>query len=647
MMNKLMSGAGLLLALIALIAVNVFSNISFTGARLDLTENGAFTLTEGTRNTIARIDEPVTLRLFLSERIARETPSVTTYANRVRDMLVEYQRRGGDNIRLEIIDPEPFSEDEDRAVGYGLHAIPLGDEGTNFYFGLVGTNSTDDEIIVPYLNMEREAFLEYDLTKVLWQLLDTKTPVAAVISALPIHGMNQQQAMMMGGAGTKPWMIVEQADQTFDLQTLDLQVNEISADVDVLMVVHPKGLGLPTLYAIDQFVMRGGRLLMFVDPFAEADRPTPMVAQMGGFVRASNPDKLFEAWGIGYDPTKFVGDLQHALTVRFQREGKLITTEYPAWIDLPQNNLSDTDATTSNVGKLVFGSAGALSVKDGSSLKMVALASSSDQAMLMDVSEMDPQRSPADILGAYKPGGEALVVAARFVGDLKSAFPDGPPIAAPKGDGAQPADPAEKSAHLTSTTAPANLIIVADTDMLEDRFWVQVQELLGSRMAVPTAGNGDFAINALDNLTGSNDLISVRSRGRFARPFLRVNEIRQAAEVRFRAKEQQLTDELNSTEAKLVRLETAKPGGGAGGDNVVLSEAQEDEIERFRKEKVRVRKELREVLHERRKNINDLEFNLRMLNIGLMPLFIILAGILVAFWQVQRRRRGAMAARSA
>ena len=647
MNSRLISGAGLVVALVALVAVNVFSNAYFTGARADLTENGAYTLTEGTLNTIAKLDEPVTLRLFLSEKIARETPSVTTFANRVRDMLVEYQRRAAGKIKLEIIDPEPFSVDEDRAVGFGLHAIPLGSEGVNFYFGLVGTNSTDDEVIVPYMNMEREAFLEYDLTKVLWQLTDISTPVTAVLSGLPVSGGPPPGGM--GQPPIPPWMVIDQATQTMDVRNLPQQVDTISDDVDVLLVVHPKNLPDSTLYAIDQYVLDGGNLLMFFDPYAESDQPTGMMAQMGGFKRSSNPSKLFDAWGIEFDETRFVGDIQQAITVQFQRQGRLITTEYPAWVDLPQEFLNTKDPTTSNVGKLVFGSAGAIKLKDGSPLTMSVLASSSEQAMMMDVAKMDPMVGPNEMLAGYKPGGEKLALAARLTGELTTAFPDGPPQPAAQvaaAQGPQPAPTAEARGlgkHITKSQQPANIILVADTDMLTDRFWVRVQELFGSRLAVPTAGNGDFAINALDNLSGSSDLISVRSRGQFARPFVRVNEIRQASELRFRAKEQQLTDELNVTEKKLVELESAKSSGVA--DTVILTQAQEEEIERFRQEKVRVRKELRSVLHERRKSIDELEFNLRLINIGLMPVLIVIAGVLVALWQVQRRRRGALLVR--
>ena len=638
MSNKILSGIGLLVGLVALVALNLFSNLTFTGVRIDLTEQGAFTLSEGTINTIEAIDEPVTLRLFLSEQLALENPGVTTFANRVKDMLVEYQRRADGMIRLDIIDPEPFSEDEDRAVGYGLHGIPLGAEGTNFYFGLAASNSLDDEVVVPYLSSEREEFLEYDLTKIIWQLLDTKTPVLGVLSTLPIDGAPQRMAPMMGGGAGRPWIIMEQIGETFEVRNLERDIKEIHEQIDVLMVVHPKELSDATLYAIDQFVMRGGRALAFVDPNSEAERPSPMMPQPVTN-RASDFSKLLTAWGVGMDTITFVGDLQHALKVRFQYQGRVVTMAYPPWIELPQSRLNKTETATANLGKLVFASAGALEDKTAGDVTFIPLVTSSDSASVLGIGSLARGADPQAMLDSYKPAGQSFVLAARLAGTLDSAFPSGAPT--PVSGESQNEDAADTSniaakEHLSTSAAPANIVVVADTDLLEDRMWVQVQSLLGSRLAVPTAGNGSFVINVLDILTGSNDLISVRSRGRYSRPFSRIDDIRREAGLRFREKEQQLNSELATTEQRLVELEKSKPTAGA--EALVLSAEQQAEIERFRQQKIRIRKELRTVLHERSKNIDALEFNLRMLNIGLMPLFVIIVGLLVAFWRAQRRR---------
>ena len=636
MSNKLLTGGGLLVALVLVLAVNMLGSFTVTSVRLDMTERKAYTLSQGTRNILEAIDEPITLRLFLSEKVATRTPSVATYANRVRDMLYEFQRRAGDNLILKIIDPEPFSEQEDRAVGFGLHGIPLDAEGTNFYFGLVGANSTDDEVVVPYLSMEREEFLEYDLAKVVWQLSDIDQKVVGLLSSLPINGMNPRQAMAMRQQPPPPWVVMDQVNQLFEVETLDATLTRVSDSVDVLMVVHPKNLPEAALYAIDQYVMGGGRAVFYLDPHAESDVPNPMMPPQRNQSKASNLGGLPPAWGFEVEPGKFVGDMQHAIPVRFNYRGQMVSIDYPAWIDLPGERFASKDTITAELGKLVFGTAGHIRDTGVEGVTMTPLVQSSSQAMLIGVDRLDPNQDPRAVVRDFVPGGKPFTLAARISGKLKSAFPDG--LSQPReGDAASTAQVAPETAakHLAESSESVNLVVVADADFMEDRFWVQVQDLLGTRLAMPSAGNGSLVVNTLDSLTGSNDLISVRSRGRFRRPFQKVEEIRRDAELRFREKEQQLTEQLNQTEAKLVKLSR----GNQGGDGLVLSAEQQQEIERFRSEKIQIRKELREVLHQRRKDLNDLEFNLRLINIALVPLLIVIAGVLVAAWRVQRRRR--------
>lgn len=636
MSNKLLTGGGLLVALVLVLAVNMLGSLTISSVRLDMTERKAYTLSEGTQNILEAIDEPITLRLFLSEKVATRTPSVATYANRVRDMLYEFQRRADDKLILKIIDPEPFSEEEDRAVGFGLHGIPLDAEGTNFYFGLVGANSTDDEVVVPYLSMEREEFLEYDLAKVIWQLSDIDQKMVGLLSSLPINGMDPRQAMAMRQQPPPPWVVMDQVNQLFEVQTLSATLTRIPDNIDVLMVVHPKNLSEAALYAIDQYVMGGGRAVFFLDPHAESDVPNPMMPPQRNASKASNLGALPAAWGFEVEPGKFVGDMQHAIPVRFNYRGQMVSIDYPAWIDLPGERFASKETITAELGKLVFGTAGHIRSTGVDGVTLTPLVQSSPQSMLIGADRLDPNQDPRAVVRDFVPSGEPFTLAARISGKLKSAFPDG--LSAPKDtddkSAVQPT-PEAKAQHLSESKDGVNLVVIADADFMEDRFWVQVQDLLGTRLAMPSAGNGSFVVNTLDSLTGSNDLISVRSRGRFRRPFQKVEEIRRDAELRFREKEQQLTEQLNQTEAKLVELSR----GNQAGDGLVLSAEQQQEIERFRSEKIQIRKELRDVLHQRRKDLNDLEFNLRLINIALVPFLVVIAGVLVAAWQVQRRRR--------
>jgi ABC-type uncharacterized transport system involved in gliding motility auxiliary subunit len=632
---------GLALAVVLLLAVNIFSNAAFTSMRADLTEGGLYTLTEGTRNVLAGLAEPVRLRLFLSEHLATRLPRINSYAKRVRELLGEYERAADGKLTVEVIDPEPFSPEEDRAVGYGLRGIPLDEEST-FYFGLVATGSTDQEEMIPYLTIDREEFLEYDVSRLIYQVANPKQKVVGLMSSLPLAGSDPRAAMM--GRRPQEWMVLEQMRQLFDVKTLENTISEIPADVDVIMVVHPKELKDQTLYAIDQFVLRGGRALVFADPHPEADQgPPTLTATTTRAGRGSELSELLDVWGIKLVPGKVVGDLQLATRVQFEHEGRLVMLDYPVWINLPAELYNRDDIVTASlIGPLRLGTPGYLLQKDGANTKFTPLLESTDKAALIGTEKLGIFADPQDTVRNYKPDGKRYVLAARVTGPVNSAFADGPPKADEPNGTAENKKAAEnekavsKHEHLGKSKQDVNVIVVADTDLLQDTFWVQVQDFLGNRIAIPNAANGALVVNALDNLTGSNDLISIRSRGRFTRPFTRINALRQEAELRFRQKEQELLNRLEETEKKLSELERSKQESAA----MVLTEAQQQEIARFRQEKIRIRNELRDVRHELRKNIENLEGWLKFVNIGMMPILIGVGGVVVGSYQLRRRKKG-------
>lgn len=638
---KWLATAGLTTGVVLLLAVNILGNTAFTAARLDLTENKLYTLSEGTKNVLSALEEPVTLRLFLSQELATHLPSVNSYTKRVRELLQEYERAAHGKLVVTAIDPEPFSEEEDRAVGYGLHGIPLGEEST-FYFGVVATSTTDEEQVIPYLTTEREEFLEYDLTRLIYQVANPKQKVIGLISSLAMDGISPQTPL---AGRPQPWMVLEHIRQFFDVRTLEPNVVPIPEDVDVLMLVHPKNLSDKTLYAIDQFVVAGGRALIFVDPHSELDRVTPAgLAGMDQAQTGSDMTKLLDAWGLELVPSKVVGDLQLATRVRLQREGRIVAMNYPVWVTLPPSLFNQDDAVTATLGHLAFASVGRLKRKDERATRITPLIESTVNAMQIDTSRLDFSRDPQDLLRNYQPDGERFTLAARITGEVESAFPDGPPDGASgkkesfkdqKKDKSKGKKAAEHD-HLGKSKSDINIIVVADTDMLRDQFWVQVQDFLGTRLEIPTAANGTFVVNALDNLTGSNALISIRSRGRFTRPFTRVNALRQEAELRFREKEQRLISRLQETEDRLLELERRKQDHNA----VILSEAQQQEIARFRQEKIQIRKGLRNLRHELRKDIESLEGWMKFINIGMMPVLIGIGGLVVGSYQIRRRKKG-------
>ena len=656
---------GIVLAVAAFLALNMFANQALTRFRLDLTEQQLFTLSEGTRNILGTIDEPVTLRLYVSRSLASRLPSISGYVARVRDLLKEYEYAADGKIILTVIDPEPFSEEEDRAVAYGLSGLPLLDGESTFYFGLVGTNTLDDQEVIPRFTPDREEFLEYDLTKMIHTLAQDTRPVIGLLSGLPLDGQSQQ-AMMMGRP-PQPWLILERMEELFEVRHLSpLSLERVEEDVDVLMVVHPKKLSDTVHYAIDQFVLGGGHTLVFVDPNAEADM-NPTVPGLPPLPGKSELEDLLAAWGLELDTTRTVGDMQIGADVQAQIGDRVATIRYPMWMNVPSPLLNREDVVTAELGNLTFGTAGALvTVPDaGPTVSPLAMTTPSG-AGLVETEKVGPMADIEGLVRDFRPDGTSYVLAARVGGKAASAFPDGPPLTdaadegagedqdqgSGEGEGAETGaeagagdaveDAAESGAEGSETPGEAvpghldegeiHVIVVGDTDFLQDQFWVQRQNLFGQSIPIPISANGSFVINALDNLTGSGDLIGIRSRGRFLRPFTVVNELRQDAELRFREKEKELLQRLEETEARLSELRTGE------GDEIVLTEDQRNAIIEFTEERGRIRRELRDVRHSLREDIETLETSLKFINIGLVPIVIGLGGLLAGLHRMRRRR---------
>ena len=645
MTSRMMTATGVVLAVVLLFAVNILASRLLGPARIDLTEHRLFTLSEGTRGILTNLDEPVTLRFYLSKRELERVPGIGGYADRVRALLEEYKRIAGGKLTLRVIDPEPFSDEEDRAVGFGLRGVPLGlDEGI-FYFGLAGTNSVDDEEVIPFFAAEREQFLEYDVTKLVHNLSSPKRKIVGLLSSLPVEGAGPQMQVAMPGMSGPPWMVVDQVRQLFEVRSLHPKLEEIPEEVDVLMLVHPQSLSHEALYAIDQYVLRGGRIVAFVDPFSEAQQE----AMAGGFMqpamsKRSEIDELLAAWGVtlGED---VVADLELALKVRMEQGGRILTFDYPVWMNITPQTFDPADIVTGNLANLGFGTPGYLEPADGATTTFTPLVTTTSGAAQFTPAQVAAVTTdPRDLLDDYDSQDRPYTVVARISGKVRTAFPDGRPVREPSGDEADAGNEAgletePKAEHLPESTEDAQMIVVADADMLADRFWVVVQEFLGNRIALPSAANGALVINALDNLTGSSDLISVRNRGTFTRPFTRVVALRQQAERTFRTKEQELIAELTETERRLIELEESNQGD----DALVLTDAQREELVRFRQERVRIGKELREVRRQLRADIERLESWLKFANIGLVPILIGIVGLLAGVMQI-RRRRGAGAA---
>ncbi len=617
-LQRFLVGSSLMLAIVLLFGVNMLSNLSLKSWRLDLTENRLYTLTQGTRNVLANLQEPLQLRFYFSQRLAADYPGIAIYAQQVRELLEEYHRLAQGKINLEIIDPESFSADEDRAVSLGLQGVPLENGAATFYFGLAGSNSTDGEAVIAFFQPDREAFLEYDLTKLVYQLTQAKPKAIGVISTLPWQGG-------FGPLGSnQPWVIYEQLQQSFELRPLALTTRAIPDDLELLLLVHPKGLEEGLLYAIDQFVLRGGRVLALLDPHAESD-----LQALGETSDYQGFKQLLTAWGVELVPGKAVADLSRSLKVRINQEGRSAVASYPVWMNLTPDQFARQDLIVANLTEVVLATPGALRATAGATTQLTPLLQSTTNAMLVDTAILtDTNTAAVQLLQAYRPDGERYTLAARLTGKPQSAFKAAP--AAPEGT-----PPAVAAAHIQAATTDINLVLIADTDWLQDRFWVQVQDFLGQRVAVPDAANGSLLVNAVDTLSGSSDLISVRSRASASRPFTRIQALQQEAERQFRAKEQELQTRLKETEQKLLELQARK----TNAQSLVLSPEQQQEVILFREEKVKIRKELRTVQHELQKNITELENSLKFLNVALMPILVIGVGLVLHLFRRRPRRR--------
>jgi len=451
-----------------------------------------------------------------------------------------------------------------------------------------------------------------------------KKPVVGLISSLPITG-NPSMSPFGQGASNDEWFILTNLKEQFNLRKLETSVDEIPADVDVLMIVHPKDLPQKTQFAIDQFVLKGGHALVFVDPFSEVDKPAsnpqnPMASLSAP--RSSDLPNLFKAWGIEFNKEKVVGDIEAATRVNARDGMRVQAMDYVAWLSLPPQDFNKDDFVSAQLKSVNMATAGYFSPAAGATTTFTPLIETSDKAMTIPVNRFQFGPNPAELLREYQPGGKKLALAARISGKVKSAFPEGL-----KSD-----DGKDTKKGLTESKSDINVIVVGDTDMLDDKLWVTIQNFFGRKLAMPRAHNDALLLNAVENLSGSNDLISLRSRGRSQRPFERVVDVKREAEKSFQAKEQALMERLRQTERKLSELQRKKDGQNA----TILSADQRSELERFRKEQVQTRKELRSVRHELSKNIESMGAAIKFINIVLLPILVIAVAITI---NIYRKRK--------
>ncbi|WP_158770834.1 Gldg family protein [Paraglaciecola sp. L1A13] len=598
MSNRLTTWLSMLFIGILFCALVLLNNQLLSNYRVDLTEDNVYSLSEGSQQILTEIDEPLNLYFFFSDKASKNMITLRNYAMRVQSLLEEYASRSNGKIKLHILDPEAFSEKEDRADQFGLTAANIGAAGEAVYLGLGATNALDDQQVIAFFDPQQERFLEYEISKLIYQLVNPKQVKVTLLTDLPVAG---GQNPMTGGFD-QPWTFYTQLQQLYVVEKIGSDASELPKGTDVLIVAHPKNLSDELLYAIDQYTMDGGRALIFIDPHNESDQMSMLTGASTG-ANSSNLMRLFDTWGVNFNEQQVLLDAFAGLDVRTQTGD---VTRHFGFVGFGANELNDKDVTTSSLDLINGASFGVFNKEGNSSLSWSTLLHSTKNSDLIDSALYAQTRDPQVLSQEYKSDNKEYILATRLTGSVKSAFEY-----APEG--------IDEQGHLRQTR-DFNVILVGDTDLLSDRFWVQQSSFFGETITTPFANNGDFVTNVVENLAGSNALISIRSRGTFARPFDKVDQLKLVAEQKFREQEKILQQQLDETESQLAQLQEQQGEGGA----LVISAQQQEAIDDFMEQKIQIRKSLRDVRHQLDKDIEKLGNLVKFGNIVVAPLILVL-----------------------
>ncbi len=623
----LYSTAGIAAMALILIGLNVI--IGTLRARVDLTREKAYTLSAGTRAILGRLQTPVKARFYCTQTEAATPESVflKSYAKRVEDLLAEYKQAARGNLILEKYDPQPDSDAEDSARLDGLEPQTLSN-GERFYLGLA-VSQLDEKQAIPFLAPNRERQLEYDLSRAISRVVTPEKPVIGVMSPLPMFGApaNPMMARMGQGQGQEPWAIINELKNDYTVKRVNMDVDRIDDDVKVLVVVQPREITDSAQYALDQFVLRGGKLVAFLDPLPLMDSREQN--QMLGSIpnSGSNLEKLLKAWGLSFDTTKVVADMTYKMQVG-GRGGQ--PTDAPAVLSLAADAINADDIVTSQIDNLWLPFAGAITGTPAAGLKETVLLKSSKNSQLVD--GFMANLSGENIMKEFKPSGTEYALAVRLTGKFKTAFPDGRPHEKTADEHADKAKDEQAENSLKESKLETTVVLVGDADLIFDRFALrQIQSPFGT-LAMAMNGNLSFAQNAVEQLTGDNELIAVRSRSVRNRPFTVVKKMQAEAEDNYRSKIKELEDSLADTQRQLNELQQKKETG----QRFILSPEQQTALENFRKKEAEVKIKLKDERKKLRRDIDSLETRLKWFNIAAIPLLVSATGLTLAFYQRKR-----------
>ena len=623
----LYSTAGVVAMALILIAFNVITGS--VKQRVDLTREKAYTLSAGTRAILRKLDAPVKIRFYCtqSEDATPETVYLKSYAKQVEDLLSEYKQAAGGKLKVEKYDPRPDSDAEDSARLDGVEGEALAN-GEKFYLGLAVSLGLDEKLAIPFLDPNRERLLEYDLSRAISRVATPDKPVVGVMSPLPVFGMPANPMMMqMGQGGQEPWALITELKNDFNVRQVGMDVDKIDHDIKVLVVIHPRNIYDRAQYAIDQFVLRGGKLIAFLDPLPLVD--TREQNQMLGGIpnTGSSMDKLLKAWGISFDTGKVVADMNFKMQLG-GRNGQ--PQDAPAFLSVTPEGINTDDIVTSQIDNIWLPFAGAFTGTPAAGLKETVLLKSTRESQLVD--GFMANLGGENIIKDFKPSGIEYALAIRLAGKFKTAFPNGPPEDRKEVDkktGGKVAEPAQPADSLKESGQDGAVILVGDADMVFDRFALrQIQSPFGN-MAMAMNGNLNFAQNAVEQFAGDNNLIGVRSRATQNRPFTLVKKLEAAAEENYRSKIKELEESLADTKRQLNELQQKKEKG----QRFILSPEQQAAWDGFQKRQAEVNIKLKEERKKLRRDIDSLETRLRWFNIAAMPLAVSLLGITLAVYK--------------
>jgi ABC-type uncharacterized transport system involved in gliding motility auxiliary subunit len=617
--KALLSVTGLVALFLILIFVNII--VSYANIRWDVTEDNSYSLSDGTKNILSSLSEPVTIKFFYSQSNPDIPANIKIYAKEVKDFLSEYKHASKGRIKVEVYDPRPDSDEEEWAEKYGVR--PMRAPGGKIYCGLVFV-SADQEDVIELLDPAKEQILEYDLTSIIQGLQSSKKMVVGIISSLPVFGTGGRPPMPGQRPGTE-WLFVTEMKKIYDVRQINPSVQKIDPLLDLLLIIYPKDLSPQLEYAIDQYVLSGRNALIFVDPFCVSDRSQGQRQ----FMRSSGAslDKVFKAWGISMDSTQAVADFDQPTRVR---TGNNSMEDNPLMISARGEAFNKDAVITAGLESMLFPIAGAIKKSGDVDYEFEPLVDSSKNSALMDAFKayLGVEAIKKDFVSA----GERFNIVVRIRGKFKTAFPAGRPALK---DPDSKAPEKEKEAHIEEGKKPATVIIVSDADMLADQFYVQRSNLFGLAISEMFNDNLNFLSNASEILTGSDDLIGLRSRGKFERPFTAVIKLKRSAQERWLTKEKELVKRMEETNQKLRQLEDQKDVS----QKMIISPQQEAEVAKFKAQRQSINRELKQVRKNLRASIETLGATLKGLNIFLMPFLISLIGIGFAIYKHRKFKK--------